>query len=450
MNHFLSHFPLASIFLIWGISFGRWIHLDKTPDFIIKVQVQLFSYIVQIIKGVQKTMTENKVRVLLVGINGYGVTYLREMLSGKYADHARLVGVTSTNPKRSEYYNELVEQEIPIYSNIEEFFKHAEADLTIISTPIHLHKDHTIHALNNGSHVLCEKPITANPADIKEMIEARDRSGKFVAIGFNWSFAEPTQKLKEDVLAGKFGKAIRAKTCIFWPRNEDYYDRSGWAGKMYSDDGDYIFDSVANNATAHFLHHILYVTGDRVDTSSSLKELTAELYKVNDIETFDTCVVDLQTDKDFNILYIASHAVHESRRPVFEIEFEKGLLTYNPEEDDRGMIMTLNDSSTIVYGDPEPDANSKIPVCIQAAYHQTDDILCGIEASTPHVLSIQAMHQSVPEIPRFPEEISLRDNERKLNHVQGLEEVLDQCYEEWTTPSELKVDWSKQGKKISL
>lgn len=394
-------------------------------------------------------MGKKKVAVLLVGINGYGQTYLREMLSDKY-ENAHLAGAISTNPKRSDYYDEIKKREIPVCGTIEEFFQKHEADLTIISTPIHLHKDQSIFAMENGSHVLCEKPITANPKDIEEMIEVRDRTGKFLSIGFNWSFAEPTQRLKKDILHGKFGKAKRAKTIILWPRNDDYYGRSAWAGKKYSENGDYIFDSVANNATAHFLHHILYLTGDTVETSAQIKELTPELYRVNDIETFDTSAVQIKTTENMDILYIASHAVRESSRPHFVLEFEKGVITYHPEKDDRGMVATLQDGTTIVYGDPEPHRNSKIPVCINAAFEGNQNILCGVEASTPHVLAIEAMHQSIPEAPYFPDHMTKRDDEEKQNWVEGLDQTLHECYEKWALPSDLEVEWSQRGKTIHL
>lgn len=394
-------------------------------------------------------MSRKKVAVLLVGINGYGQTYLRELLSDKY-ENAYLAGAISTNPKRSDYYTEIKKREIPVCGTIEEFYKNHEADLTIISTPIHLHKEQSIFAMENGSNVLCEKPTTANPKDINEMIEARDRTGKFLAIGFNWSFAPQTQNLKADILSGKFGKTKRLKTIVRWPRNDDYYNRSSWAGKKYSPDGDMIFDSVANNATAHFLHHLFYLTGDTIETSAHIDELTAELYKVNDIETFDTCTVKIKTTTNTDILFIASHAVHENRRPNFVLEFENATITYDPETNDKGMVATFNDGTTIEYGDPELDRNSKIPVCIDAVYNGNQNILCGIEASTPHVQSIAAMHESVPNAPKFPNDITKRDEEKKLNWVEGLDDLLLNCYDNWSLPSDLGVEWSEKGKTIKV
>lgn len=394
-------------------------------------------------------MSNQKASVLLVGISGYGHSYLRELFSERN-DSAYLVGVVDINPKRSDYYDEIVESKIPIYHSIEDFYREKQADLAIISTPIHLHKEQSCYAMNHGSNVLCEKPMTANPKDIREMIDVRDKTGKFLAIGFNWSFAPSVQQLKQDILDGKFGKAKRLKSLVLWPRNEDYYNRSTWAGKEYSPDGQMIFDSVVNNATAHFLHHLFYLTGDTIETSAKLNDVTAELYKVNDIETFDTCAVSIKTKSDIDVLYIASHAINKNRRPHFVLEFEHATISYNPDSETSDVVAVMNDGSKITYEDPEIERNNKLHVCAKAILEGNHNILCGVEAATPHVESIYAMHQSVPNVPFFPDEITKRDEGQKLNWIEGLDDILVECYENWSLPSESGVEWSKKGKTIKI
>src|SRR5699024_9399417 len=145
-------------------------------------------------------------------------------------------------------------------------------------------------------------------------------------VGFNWSFTDSIQQLKKDLLAKKFGEIKRLKSIVLWPRSLDYYSRSDWAGKMYSKDGDYIYDSVANNATAHFLHNLFYLTGDSLDASAILKDVTPELYRANTIETFDTCAIKVTTNEDIDIFFYASHAVDDIVNPMFEIECEHAKI----------------------------------------------------------------------------------------------------------------------------
>ena len=91
---------------------------------------------------------------ILVGIGGYGATY-GEMLLNNAVPDLNLVAVVDPYAKQSSLYNRFKDI-IPIYGRLEEFFAAGQtAELTIISTPIHLHYEQSVAALAGGSHVLC-------------------------------------------------------------------------------------------------------------------------------------------------------------------------------------------------------------------------------------------------------------------------------------------------------
>lgn len=391
---------------------------------------------------------DNKVTILLVGINGYGDHYLKEILFNNQKAH--LAGVVDINPEKSDNYDEVISRKIPIYNNIEEFYQLHTAELAIISTPIHLHREQSCYAMNQGSHVLCEKPMTSDPKDIEVMIETRDRTGKFLGIGFNWSFTSSVLQLKEDILKGDFGKPLCLKAMVQWPRNEAYYSRSSWSGKKYSSGEKMIYDSVANNAAAHFLHHLLYIVGDQLDTSAQLDSVTAELYRTNAIETFDTCAVKLTTTNNVDLYYYATHAVKEDTSPIFTLEFENATITYDPNQGTSDMIAIWKDGSRKTYTDPDKNHLVKLDVCIDAIQSGNYQIPCGPEAASAHVQSIQAMHESVPNSATFPEQLVHYEENEKMYWVQGLADDLTDCYNNWSLPSDLNLDWSIRGKTIKI
>ncbi|TDQ38317.1 Gfo/Idh/MocA family protein [Aureibacillus halotolerans] len=387
---------------------------------------------------------DEKVSIVLVGSSGYGAFYATQLI--KHFESAYIKAVVDVAPEKSAYYQHFIDTNTPIYSSLEAFYKESEADAAIISSPIQFHRQQSIYALEHGSHVLCEKPATGNPEDLAAMAEARDRTGKHLLIGFNWSFSPDVQKLKNDIQNGLFGKPKRGKALVLWPRNLDYYGRSSWAGKAYGPNGEMIFDSVANNATSHFLHHLFYLLGAETNTSAVLNDVTAELYRANPIETFDTCAVRIQTKDDIELLYIASHAVKNQHNPYFEIEFENATLTREADEEGKHFIQVhWNDGQTTQYVDPENDHSPKIALLIDLVNGKRSDEICGIEAASSHVNCIRAMHESVPVIPNFPEDVTAFDEEKKLNWVPGLEETLKECYTKGVLPHELGVSWAKVG-----
>lgn len=211
-----------------------------------------------------------------------------------------------------------------------------------------------------------------------------------------------------------------------------------------------IFDSVANNATAHFLHHLFYLTGDAIDRSAEIDQLSAELYRANSIETFDTCAVHLLTKNNVEVIYLASHAISNNHRPKYSIEFENAIITYHPEGESSDIVATFKDGTKKTYQDPENNHLAKLGVMIEAILTNDDNILCGPEAASSHVHAIYGMHQSVKDIPTFPSNWISVDEEQKLTIVDGLEEVLTECYDQFCLPNDLGIEWSKPGSIVKL
>ncbi len=204
----------------------------------------------------------DKFSVALVGIGGYGGAYTRELLDESAAHKIRFAAAIDPYPAACPFLSEIQQAGVPVYSTLADFYMEGFADLVVVSAPIHDHAPLTCLALKHGSHVLCEKPLCATIDEAQQMLDAQAEVGKIVAIGYQWSFSNPIQTLKADVLAGVFGKPKQLKTIIFWPRDTAYFTRNTWAGRIQTQDEHKVFDSPVNNATAHYLHNAFYILGD--------------------------------------------------------------------------------------------------------------------------------------------------------------------------------------------
>ncbi|PRX24183.1 putative dehydrogenase [Orenia metallireducens] len=389
--------------------------------------------------------------ILLVGIGGYGNKYVNALLDNKKERNYKIRGVVDPYPQGCQRLAELEKREIQIYSTMDQFYLEEKADLVCISSPIQYHLKHIVTALDNGSNVLCEKPLSATVESGNQIINKKNQSGKFVAIGYQWSFSDAIQELKRDIIKGVLGRAVRLKTIVLWPRSIDYYNRNNWAGKIKDNKGNWVFDSVANNATAHFLHNMYYLLGSQINQSATLKSIQAETYKVNDIETFDTVALRTMVNDGTEVLFYATHAVKERVNPRFVFEFEQGVVTYDGSEEGAEIIAEFEDGSMKNYGDPFKDDTKKIWLAIDAVENK-ESIYCGPEATLAQVQAIKGIHQSVGEATRFAEKLirSAYNNNEEIRYVEGLDGVLEDCYDKYLLPTELGISWAKSGKLVKL
>ncbi len=376
--------------------------------------------------------------------------YLSELLDNRDDGRFQLVGVVDPLSGNCTRLGELHSRGVPIYSSPEDFYRQHRADLAVISSPIHLHCAQTCLALEQGSYVLCEKPAAATVQEVDRMIDTRDRAGRWVAIGYQWSFAEPIQQLKQDIQTGLFGDARRLKTLCLWPRDESYYRRNDWAGRVRDERGNWILDSPVNNAMAHYLHNALYLLGSRVDASARPADVVAELYRANEIENCDTAVLRVHTETGAEILFYGSHAIADESGPFFSFEFARATVDYAGGESP--IVARFDDGSIKHYASPDREPHfKKLWACVAAAAEDAE-IPCGLEAARAHTACVNGAQDSMSRITHFPPaQIHVRGKSpNRLTWVDGLADILRRCYTNGVLPSELDVPWAQCGRKISM
>lgn len=392
--------------------------------------------------------------VVLVGIKGYGAHHLVEYLKRVEEGKIRIVGVVDPVVPDEETKNFLNRNEIPYFTDLESFYIEGKADLVNISSPIQFHREQTCLALSHGSHVHCEKPIAATTEEVLEMIQAKNKYNLNVGIGYQWAYSAAIQNLKRDIMDGRFGKAIRLKSLVLWPRDENYFKRS-WAGKVKDEKGRWVLDSVAANATTHFLQNMFYVLGNSLAESALPVSVVAETYRANKIENYDTSVIRSYTNDGVEIFFLASHAIQKSEEygPTFEYEFEDAIISYHNSKTDgesATIKATYRDGRTIDYGSPFDQPFNKIDVMINSTKDHSIQIPCTLETASAQSLCISGVQESVPNPVPFPEDLTSYNPTEKINYVTGLNTLLKQCYNEWKMPNELGIKWASCGKVIDM
>lgn len=93
-----------------------------------------------------------------------------------------------------------------IYGKYEEMLQDDEIDVVYISTPHCNHYEYIIESLKNNKHVLCEKAITVNGNQLKEIVQLAKEKNLVVAEAMTIYHMPLYKKLHELVDDGKLGK----------------------------------------------------------------------------------------------------------------------------------------------------------------------------------------------------------------------------------------------------
>src|SRR5262245_19730328 len=111
------------------------------------------------------------------GILGVADIAIRKVIPAmQTGNNCEILGIASRDAEKSKQAADQLE--IPkFYGSYEELLADPEIEAVYIPLPNHLHLEWSKKAAQAGKHVLCEKPITMNAAEIRELIEVRDQTG---------------------------------------------------------------------------------------------------------------------------------------------------------------------------------------------------------------------------------------------------------------------------------
>ena len=378
------------------------------------------------------------VRVLLLGVCGYGSNYIKE-ISERDIPGVRIEGICEVVPNVADLYPIIREQNIPIYKSPEEFYREHQADLAVVSTPIHLHYQQIVTCLQNGSNVLTEKPVCTSVQGARKLEELERQTGNFISVGSQLNYSRDVLALKQDILSGKFGKPVSMKALHAMRRGDKYYARNGWAGRITVNNCA-VNDSPFNNACAHQFQIMTFLLGDRMDRAMELARVEAEPYKANrHVENFDAIAIHAETVNRVPVWYFTAHALQEKKLgPVAEYRFEKGTVYFGRDygsgpkaeyvyEGDDG---TVTDYGKIAKG----ERLQKFYDAIQAVRTGSRPV-CTVQCAIPHLEAVEQIARiPIVQVPE-PWMQDLHEEDDTFHTIKDLQKTFTWCYTHQEMPS---------------
>jgi len=140
-----------------------------------------------------------------IGIIGYG--YWGPNLVRNFAEQkgARLVAVSDLSVDRLTEVHARYPL-VKVTSDCADLITDPDVDAVVIATPVSSHFPLARRALEAGKHVLVTKPITADPSQAMELIEAAEQRGLVLMVDHTFVYTGAVQTIKQLVDGGNLGE----------------------------------------------------------------------------------------------------------------------------------------------------------------------------------------------------------------------------------------------------
>ena len=400
----------------------------------------------------EKNEKVSPLRVGLIGVTGYAFAYFEELTRLVEAGKVTWEAVTIINPEDATdviaFFKSI---KVPIYDDYRDMLEQEEKNLDWVCVPtaISWHAEMTIDSLHRGIPVLLEKPIASTLQEVKAIQAAEVESGLPVAIGYQYGYCPRTLEIKERLIAGEIGEIERIDCLCLWPRDFAYYHRNDWAGSVHDGHG-WVLDSPLHNASSHLVNLILFFAGSSFEKRADLKDVSAELYRVNDIQNFDTIRCEVNFDTGPRATVLLFHATEKLFDPEIRIQGSKGIFVWR--FCGNHTIETANGIELIEADSPLAVRACMFDKVVKQVQGDRSVHVCTTEQAKGEVKWVNAVQDAAPvhEIPEEYRREVIGDNGEVSRIVDQLDHYAMQAYKNQCSFQELGVPWAVEPSFLDL
>lgn len=159
----------------------------------------------------------NKIRWGILGAARINQQLMPAIVAAK---NSELIAIASRRPGAAaatlEQYAPDIEN-VRLYDDPAELLKDPEIQAVYIPLATEDHAHWTLRAIEHGKHVLCEKPMALNIADIEKIESAAKQHQVYVMEGFMYRFHPQHQRIQEIISSGAIGEVRSVRTCFAYP-----------------------------------------------------------------------------------------------------------------------------------------------------------------------------------------------------------------------------------------
>ncbi len=157
------------------------------------------------------------------------------------SEHAELAAVASRSRDSAREIAALAGPDVAAYGDYDSLIADDRVDVVYLPLPNNLHLGWAVEAMNNGKHVLCEKPLALNARQAEEMVETAADNGVILSEAFMYRYHPLQQEVASLVRGGDLGepRLVRASFSFVQTDEDDHRRDPGMGGGALFDVGCY-------------------------------------------------------------------------------------------------------------------------------------------------------------------------------------------------------------------
>lgn len=182
-------------------------------------------------------------------------------------DDVKIIAAVDSAPSRRDAARAL-DDSLRVFATLQDLERELALDFVDICTPPANHLEPMLHAITRGWHVLCEKPLLLDRADVEEVNNSASASGVAVVPVHNWKYAPIIRRATALLRAGTIGNLRELEITTLRTRDAATADSSqpGWRRDAVTAGGGILMDH-----GWHAIYLALYWFGEMpVDSASEL------------------------------------------------------------------------------------------------------------------------------------------------------------------------------------
>jgi predicted dehydrogenase len=159
----------------------------------------------------------DQINLGIIGPGSRGQQLMRTMMR---VPGVRFTGICDIYEPRFAAARKVTGEQTPIYHNYQELLAAKDIDAVLVATPLSLHSEHVVAALESGRHVYGEKSLALNVEQCNQILAAVKRTGKHFQVGLQYTYAPWYREAITRIQAGKLGRIT--EIYAYWHRNNSW------------------------------------------------------------------------------------------------------------------------------------------------------------------------------------------------------------------------------------